>query len=178
MADDIPFSYPLRGARLDSSDEAKAELEILRRLAAGKNPLTEALLPDDSCYQSAKVLRALLAAIKALEKAPRIRKVPPNAGKPWFAEEDADLRKRFDEGLTITDLAHKHERTRGSIRTRLEKLGKIRLYTPIGAGESPAANTFLRKDSFSEPPGRDKSISTLESGRSTHRTRLGGWHPQ
>jgi hypothetical protein len=76
MADDIPFSYPLRGARLDSSDEAKAELEILRRLAAGKNPLTEALLPDDSCYQSAKVLRALLAAIKALEKAPRIRKLP------------------------------------------------------------------------------------------------------
>ena len=43
-------------------------LSILRALAEGKDPLTGEELPDESCYQSAKVLRALLAGIEALEK--------------------------------------------------------------------------------------------------------------
>ena len=125
MATDIPFSYTVR--------ETKYELEILRSLAAGKHPFTGISLPDDSCYQSARVLRALLAAIEALQKGRRMRKLPPNAGKPWSIEEDAELGKCFDQGMTVPDLARKQERTGGGIRSRLVKLGKIKLDAPFEA---------------------------------------------
>jgi hypothetical protein len=127
MAGDIPISYTLRGARSDSSQEGKEELEILHSLAAGKHPFTRASLPDDSCYQSAKVLRALLAAIKVLEKKSRQRSLPQNAGQPWSSEEDIECGKCFDQGMTIIEMAKKHGRTEGAIRSRLEKLGRITL---------------------------------------------------
>jgi len=59
-------------------------LQILRALADGKHPLTGETLPGESCYQSAKVLRALLAGIEALEKAEgrKSRVLPGAAGRP------------------------------------------------------------------------------------------------
>jgi hypothetical protein len=62
MVRDTPFSYPLQGTKIES------ELEILRALVAGRNPVTGALLPENSFYHSVKVIRALLAAIRILEK--------------------------------------------------------------------------------------------------------------
>jgi hypothetical protein len=144
MASDIPYSYPLRGAGSDSLDEAKAELEILRELAAGRNPMTGESLPDDSCYQSAKVLRALLSAIKVLEKAPRQRALPQKAGQAWSAEEDVECGKCFEQGMTISEMALKHKRTEGAIRSRLEKLGKI-APSYIAAEASTTESSFEQK---------------------------------
>ena len=143
MASDIPFSYTLRGASPDSSNEANEELRILRALAEGKHPLTGVPLPDDNCYQSAKVLRALLSAIKVLEKVSRQQALPQNAGQPWFAEEIVEIGKCFDQGMTIIEIAHKHKRTEGAIRSRLEKLGKI---TP----SHTAADSTTTKTSFEQ----------------------------
>jgi hypothetical protein len=102
-------------------------LEILRSLAAGKHPLTGEELPEESCYQSAKVLRALLAAIEAMEKAAKKidRVLPGAAGKPWDAEEDESLVADFESGTTIAALAQTHQRTEGAIRSRLMRLGKL-----------------------------------------------------
>jgi hypothetical protein len=136
MASDDPITYHLRGAPSEASDDTKEELRILRALAAGKHPLTGISLPDESCYQSAKVVRALFAAIKALEKSPRLRKLPLNTGKPWSAEDDVELGKCYDQGMTILELARKYERTSGGISSRLEKLGKIKVYAPVGNAKS------------------------------------------
>ncbi len=102
-------------------------LSILRALADGKHPLTGETLPEESCYQSAKVLRALLAGIEALEKAEqkKSRVLPGSAGKPWDAEEDESLVADFEGGTTIASLAQTHERTEGAIRSRLMRLGKL-----------------------------------------------------
>jgi len=102
-------------------------LQILRALADGKHPLTGEALPDESCYQSAKVLRALLAGIEALAKEAqkKNRVLPGAAGKPWDAEEDESLVADFESGTAIAALAQTHERTEGAIRSRLMRLGKL-----------------------------------------------------
>lgn len=107
-------------------DPAEA-LPILRALAAGRHPLTGAELPEESCYQSAKVLRALLAGIDALEKsiARTNRVLPAGAGKPWDSVEDETLVADFETGSTIGELAQNHQRTEGAIRSRLMRLGKL-----------------------------------------------------
>jgi hypothetical protein len=102
-------------------------LQILRMLADGRHPLTGDALPDESCYQSAKVLRALLVGIDALEQATKRkdRVLPTGAGRPWDAEEDQSLVADFESGISIGDLAKSHQRTEGAMRSRLMKLGKL-----------------------------------------------------
>jgi phosphatidylserine/phosphatidylglycerophosphate/cardiolipin synthase-like enzyme len=50
---------------------------------------------------------------------------PERAGKKWSTEEVEELRKGFNEGLTVSQLATKHQRRRGAIRVRLAELGLI-----------------------------------------------------
>ena len=45
------------------------------------------------------------------------------AGQPWKVEDDLRLRELFLEGTTIAQLAQEFNRTQGSIRSRLKKLG-------------------------------------------------------
>ena len=45
------------------------------------------------------------------------------AGQPWKIEDDLRLRELFLEGTTITQLAQEFNRTNGSIKARLKKLG-------------------------------------------------------
>lgn len=107
--------------------ERTESLRILRALAEGKHPFTNAVLPDESCYQSTKVLRTLFAGIEALEKASKRknRSLPAEAGKPWSSEDDQTLIAEFEKGTSIKDLAQKHQRTQGAIHSRLMKLGKL-----------------------------------------------------
>ena len=107
--------------------EMNDSLQILLALAEGRHPLTGEALPEESCYQSAKVLRALLAGIEALEKTAgkKDRVLPGAAGNPWDAEEDAILVADFESGTAIKELAQTHRRTEGAIRSRLMKLGKL-----------------------------------------------------
>ena len=52
-----------------------------------------------------------------------IRKVHPNAYKPWSDEENDRLRAFFGEGHTVDQLSKAFGRQDGSIRSRLAKLG-------------------------------------------------------
>jgi hypothetical protein len=109
--------------------DVRDALEIVKKLADGKNPFTGEDLPQDSVYQHPQVVRALFAVVEALEaggKSSRRRTdLPGNAGAAWTAEEDERLSRAFDAGGSVEDLMTTHQRTRGAIHARLVKLGKI-----------------------------------------------------
>jgi hypothetical protein len=48
-----------------------------------------------------------------------------NAYQPWDDEADALLCKMYDENPDLAHLAEVFERSRGGIKARLKKLGKI-----------------------------------------------------
>jgi hypothetical protein len=104
-------------------------LEIIRALSNGVDPHTGEEYPADSPYQHPQTIRALFMATQALERIKktddRQRRLPGNAGKSWVDEEDQRLVTSFDSGKTTKQLAEEHQRTEGSIRSRLIKHGKI-----------------------------------------------------
>lgn len=104
-------------------------LEIIQALADGVNPYTGEVLSTDSILQNPQIIRALFAAIEALraelKRQERTRNLPQRAGHPWTEQESSLLETRFDEGLSISDIAREHERTSGAIKAQLERLGKI-----------------------------------------------------
>lgn len=103
-------------------------LPILRALADGIDPHTGEIFPAGSAYQHADTVRALVAAVAALEAIGTKEKrkdLPIQAGKAWSDEEDAHLRDGFALRSSAADLAESHGRTVGAIRSRLVKLGLI-----------------------------------------------------
>jgi hypothetical protein len=121
---------PLKDSgEIDIMDDSKA-LGIVSALANGVNPLTGEVFSVDSPYQAADVIRALYAAVRALETAARSKtrvrsRLPANAGKPWSEQEDRELLEKFDEGSSVAELAHAHDRTHAGIQARLERHGRL-----------------------------------------------------
>ncbi len=113
-------------------DQTRA-LEIINALAAGIDPLTGEVFPEHSTLQHPDVVRALFLAAMALQssrsKPPRPASkdsdLPPKAGKSWSEAEDHELVAAFESGKSEKELAAKHQRTLGAIRSRLIKLGKL-----------------------------------------------------
>ncbi len=114
--------------------ESKTHLQILQSLANGFNPITGDNLAEENVYHHPSIIRALFTAIRALEQieipdslpsTTNKRVLPINAGKPWSRPEDIQLGQKFDEGISIAELSHIHNRTSGAIRSRLIKLGKL-----------------------------------------------------
>ena len=54
-----------------------------------------------------------------------IRKKHQRAYASWTHDEDSELIKSYQEGLSVSQLAEKHQRKNGAIRSRLKKLGLI-----------------------------------------------------
>ena len=110
--------------------EAKQIIEVL---AGGVDPATGEVLPDDSPLSNPHVIRALFIAAKALElmaaakPARPAAAAPGNAGKAWTEDEDQRLLAAFDSGAPVADLARTHERTTGSINSRLIRLGRLQV---------------------------------------------------
>lgn len=104
-------------------------LSILRALADGIDPHSGEVFPAGSPWQHPDTVRALFAAIAALEvsesRPARRADLPLQAGKAWNAEEDAHLREGFAAGSTAAELAEAHARSVGAIRSRLVRLGLI-----------------------------------------------------
>lgn len=109
--------------------ERTEAIQIVQTLADGRDPRTGAQFPSDSPYQSAQVTRALFFAVRSLESrrgpGTRNRNLPENAGKPWSADDDEALARRFDDAVEVPDLAQEFKRTEEAIRARLVRLGKI-----------------------------------------------------
>jgi len=106
-----------------------AALPIVRALADGVNPITGEAYPNESLYCEPRILRALFTAVdlmqKEVDREKRRNNKPANFGKPWTDTEDQELCRQFDAELSIDEIAQKHQRTRSSIRLRLEHYGKI-----------------------------------------------------
>jgi hypothetical protein len=110
-------------------------LIIVSALANGANPITGEVFPADSPYQSPDIIRALFAAVRALEARARTngnaKSIQPknpalgNAGKSWSADEDRQLLAAFDAGKSLAEIAQLHSRTEGGVRARLEKHGRL-----------------------------------------------------
>ena len=104
--------------------EARA---IVSTLAQGIHPVTGEVMAEDSPYNAPPVIRALFVVARALEEAPARprREPPPNAGKPWSAEEDEMLDAVFGSGGDLKPLAQALGRTLFALESRLVKLGKL-----------------------------------------------------
>ncbi len=104
-------------------------LPIVKALADGVNPVTGEAYPETSPYAEPRALRALFTAVdlmqREVEKERRRERLPANFGKPWSEGEDKAIATAFEEGVGLADMARRHARTQGSIRLRLEKLGKL-----------------------------------------------------
>lgn len=112
-------------------------LQIITTLASGVDPVTGEIQPADSTLQHPDIVRALYVASMALQEqlgnnATRRAARPERAGAPWSGDEDQQLVQEFDEGISPSDLADRHQRTRGAIHARLIRLGKI---TPDEPGQ-------------------------------------------
>lgn len=55
----------------------------------------------------------------------KVRERHPNTGKPWSPEADEELRKLFESGNSIEDLAIYFQRTQNGVRGRLVKFGLL-----------------------------------------------------
>lgn len=107
----------------------ESALPIVKALADGVNPVTGEPYPGESPYAEPRALRALFTAVdlmqREVEKERRRERLPANFGKQWSPEEDRLIAEAFDSGTAIPEMARRHARTQGSIRLRLEKLGKL-----------------------------------------------------
>ncbi len=100
-------------------------LEVLEALANGIDPVSSEVFPEDSPYQNVDVVRSLFHAIALIKEVKPKKDGPPRVGQAWDEQEDNELKEAFLSGEKIPTLAHKHQKTSGAIRSRLQKLGLI-----------------------------------------------------
>jgi hypothetical protein len=113
--------------------ELQAARQIIDTLAQGVHPVTGEVMPDDSPYNAPPVIRALVAASRALQGKPKapdrtervVRVQPSNQGKPWSAEDDARLEAAYAEGIELKLVAQELGRSPFGVESRLVKLGKL-----------------------------------------------------
>lgn len=75
-----------------------------------------------------RISPAVQQAPKVVPPAPKLAPPagnPTRRGEPWSADEDSRLVRAFDAGATQKQLAERHGRSPGAIRSRLEKIGKL-----------------------------------------------------
>ncbi|MFL6600774.1 MAG: hypothetical protein ACJ8R9_05530 [Steroidobacteraceae bacterium] len=119
------------GAVPPTKKKAAAHMHILSSLVQGIHPLTAEELPGDSVCQEPVVIRAILAAQRALEekeaREARRAALPANIGNPWTADDEQQLVQAFQRRDSLPDIAQNLGRTMRAIETRLVRLGLMTL---------------------------------------------------
>ena len=104
--------------------------QVLQALVQGIDPDKGTELPADTVLNRVDVVRALLAAIAALEamtaRAQRRAQLPQSVGKTWSEAEEQQLKEEFTADEPVQLIASKHGRTVRAIEARLERLGLLR----------------------------------------------------
>ena len=103
---------------------------VLRLLAMGLNPQTEQPLPPQDIVHRADVIRALMVAIESLGPtgqvvAKSLCEESSRAGESWEQAEDEQLSDEFEQSFSLSRIAATHQRSKGSITSRLLRLGLV-----------------------------------------------------
>jgi hypothetical protein len=107
--------------------DAQEAIKTIRALAGGTDPESGAALDPKSLCRRPAVVKALNRALSALVKQDeRERFKPQNSGRYWSREEVAKIYEEVQQGMDFYEIARLHDRTVGSIVTKLIKLGKIK----------------------------------------------------
>lgn len=108
------------------SDEEK--LFVIESLLNYVDPETGEVLEEDHLVHQDAVKEVLLTAQKAIvRKQQREKNKKPSTGVKWTDEEDEQLRKEYNNKLTVSEIADIHGRSIGSINSRLIKLSMIEI---------------------------------------------------
>ena len=134
--------------------EPDRAIEIVQKLADGVDPFTDERFPASSPYQQADTVRALHLALEGLAKLKRSTARKTGPGRPWSEEEEKDLLRKFDDKVDVEEIAQEHERTKGAIWARLEKLGRIQRKDFPGSTPHPPTSRPLESRDFgvTSPP--------------------------
>lgn len=111
--------------------DKKSASEILRSLVNGRDPQTGETISRAEVLSRTAIRDAIRLALDALEaeSAPRQPSLTgrphDRAGEPWGPDEEHRLLAGFDAGRTVAELSAQHSRTKGAIRSRLAKCGRL-----------------------------------------------------
>ena len=118
-------------------------------------------MPAHDVFATPDVIRALFIAAGQLKgeppTAPR-KSQPAAAGARWTDEEDAVVCGEYDQGVTLSEIAVRHGRTKGAITSRLVKLGRIDPDS-VRVRDRGATMWRSRVDSASGPTGSARRSS-------------------
>ena len=116
-------------AHLPSPDRAMRIQDAFHQ--AGDNRLTpiKQMLGDDYSYDEIRLVRAFISQQATHDSneaksysVKEIRQEHPSAYEKWTPEDDDELKRLHDTGLSVSELAERLGRNLGSIRSRLRKL--------------------------------------------------------
>ena len=127
-------------------------IEIVLALADGVDPYSGERFPSGSPYQQADTVRALHLALEGLTKLRRSTARKTGPGRGWTEEEEQELLREFDDKLDVEEIAAKHERTKGAIWARLEKLGRIQRKDFPGSTPHPPTSAKADFSPAAQPP--------------------------
>lgn len=115
---------------------------VLKSLIEGREPGSAEKLPAGSVVHRVDVLRALLTAVTALERAAaRVQRralLPDNVGQPWTTDEERRLIEAFKGGESAEYIARKHRRTLRAVEARLQRIGLLTAEDRTTSGGFPA----------------------------------------
>ncbi|MXY45975.1 MAG: hypothetical protein F4Y44_03110 [Chloroflexi bacterium] len=116
-------------AHLPPPGRAMRIQEAFHRVGDNRLAPVKELLGDDYSYDEIRLIRAFMRQqkIQDPEKAKSysveaIRQERPSAYEKWTQEDDNELKRLHDEGLSVSELMNRFGRNRGAIRSRLQKL--------------------------------------------------------
>jgi hypothetical protein len=134
--------------------ETERAIEIVQALADGVDPYSGERFPPPSPYRQADTVRALHLALEGLAKLQRSTSRKTGPGRAWSAEEEQELLRQFDDKIDVEEIAKQHERTKGAIWARLEKLGRVQRKDFPGSTPHPPTSTLADVGATSPPdPG-------------------------
>ena len=112
----------------NSPDDGVCHTGILSKLALGVDPDSGAPLSSDHVLNRPEVIRALMLAVNALKSVEGRKNgaaAASRAGVSWDATEEQELREMFENGKSLSSIALSLQRSKGSIRARLVKVGLL-----------------------------------------------------
>ena len=114
---------------LPSQERTMLIQDTFHRIGDSKLSLVKEMLGDDYSYDEIRLVRAFMqqqAMTESIDSksydVEEIRQQHPSADEKWTQEDDNELKRMHDTGLSVSELAERFGRNLGAIRSRLRKL--------------------------------------------------------